>query len=156
MAGISVPKEEVEALKEGTKLMVVMLLLSTKSFSATSLKKTMEFAWAPAQGVTFRDLAEDNRFIVQASCLGDWQRITEQGPWIFRDHGPLIEKYDGSCKASSVPLNRIHAWVQIHDIPELFRKKQIMTDLGSKYRGGSHRRHEWWRVCVGENLARCA
>ncbi|KAM0892438.1 hypothetical protein ACQ4PT_025747 [Festuca glaucescens] len=129
IAGISVAKEKVDALKEGTKWVAVMRLLLTKSFSVASLKKTMEFAWAPAQEVTFRDLAEDNRFIVQANCLGDWQRITEQGPWIFRDQGLLIEKYDGSCKASSVPLNRIHAWVQIHDIPELFRKRQIMTEL---------------------------
>jgi hypothetical protein len=70
----------------------------------------MRFAWALAQQVSFRDL-EENRFIVQANCLGDWQRITEQGPWIFRDHGQLIEKYDGSCKASMAELNRIHAWV---------------------------------------------
>jgi hypothetical protein len=131
IGGISVAKEEVEALKEGTKWMAVMRLLSSKAFSAASLKKTMEFAWAPAQEVTFRDLEEDNRFLVQARCLGDWQRITEQGPWIFRDHGLLIEKYDGCCKASSVPLNRIQAWVQILDIPELFRKRQIMEDLAA-------------------------
>jgi hypothetical protein len=71
-----------------------------------------EVRLGPAQEVTFRDL-EDNRFVVQANCLGDWQRITEQGPWIFRDHGLLIEKYDGSAKASMVELNRIHAWIQI-------------------------------------------
>ncbi|KAK1618262.1 hypothetical protein QYE76_023779 [Lolium multiflorum] len=77
IGGISVAKEEVEALKEGTKWMAVMRLLSSKNFSAASLKKTMEFAWAPAQEVTFRDLEEDNMFLVQARCLGDWQRITE-------------------------------------------------------------------------------
>ncbi|KAK1619778.1 hypothetical protein QYE76_025295 [Lolium multiflorum] len=101
IGGISVAKEEVEALKEGTKWMAVMRLLSSKTFSAASMKKTMEFAWAPAQEVTFRDLEEDNR------------------------------KYDGCCKASSVPLNRIQAWVQIHDIPELFRKRQIMEELAA-------------------------
>ncbi|KAM0874799.1 hypothetical protein ACQ4PT_037197 [Festuca glaucescens] len=128
MGGISVAKEEIDALKEDTKWMAVMHLLSSKTLSAASLKKTMQFAWAPAQEVTFWDL-EDNRFIVQASCLGDWQRITEQGPWIFWDHGLLIEKSDGSCKASLVQLNRIHAWVQIYDIPELFCKKEIMMEL---------------------------
>jgi hypothetical protein len=43
----------------------------------------------------------------------------------------LIEKYDGSYKASSVDLNRIHAWVQIHDIPEIDRKKPIITNLAT-------------------------
>jgi hypothetical protein len=64
--------------------MAVMKGLSGKPFSATSLKKIMHFAWAPAHEVYFCDL-EDNRFIVQASCLGDWKKITEQGPWIFWD-----------------------------------------------------------------------
>jgi hypothetical protein len=90
----------------------------------------MEFAWTPAKEVTFRDV-ENHRFIVQANCLGDWQRITEQGPWIFRGHGVLIEKYDGSRKASEVELFRIQAWVQIHDVPELFRKKAIVAGLAA-------------------------
>jgi hypothetical protein len=130
IAGIFVAKSEVDALKESTKWMAVMKLLSPRPFSATSLKKTMRFAWAPAQEVSFREL-EDNRFIVQANCLGDWKRITEQGPWIFHEHGLLIEKFDGSRKASAVELNRIHAWVQIHDIPEMYRKKPIITGLAA-------------------------
>ena len=128
--GLFVAKNEVEALKEGSKWMAVMRLLSPRPFSAISLKKTMRFAWAPAQEVTFRDL-EENRFLVQANCLGDWKRITEQGPWLFRDHGILIEKYDGSCRATGVELNRIQAWAQIHDVPELYRKKPLISGLAT-------------------------
>jgi hypothetical protein len=126
--GLVVAKSEVESLKEEVKWMAVMRLLTSKPFSSVSLKKTMHFAWAPAKEVTFIDI-EENRFLVQANCLGDWKKITEQGPWIFRDHGLLIEKYDGSCRASAVELNRIHAWVRIHDIPELFRKRSLMLGL---------------------------
>jgi hypothetical protein len=46
IAGISVAKNEVESLKQDTKWMAVMCLLSPKPFCATSLKKTMKFAWA--------------------------------------------------------------------------------------------------------------
>jgi hypothetical protein len=123
--GLFVTKDEVESLKEEAKWMVVMKLLTTKPFSVVSLKKTMRFAWAPAQEVVIRDV-EENRFLVQASCLGDWKRITEQGPWLFRDHGLLIEKYDGSCSVKSVELNRIHTWARIHDIPELYRRKKLI------------------------------
>jgi hypothetical protein len=130
IGGVVVQKEAMESLKEGTKWMAVMRVLTSRPFSAISMKKTMHFAWAPAQDVTFRDV-EENRFVIQANCLGDWQRITEQGPWIFREQGLLIEKFDGSCKASAVELNRIHAWVQIHDVPELYRRKQIMTELAT-------------------------
>jgi hypothetical protein len=117
--GFFVAKGEVESLKEEVKWMAVMRLLTTKPFSAISLKKTMRFMWTPAKEVTFRDI-EENKFLVQANCLGDWKKTTEQGPWIFRDHGLLIEKYDGSCQAAAVELYRIHAWARILDIPELF------------------------------------
>jgi hypothetical protein len=126
--GLFVAKSEVENLKEEAKWMAVMRLLTTKPFSAISLRKTMRFAWAPAKEVLFCDV-EENRFLVQANCLGDWKKITEQGPWLFRDHGLLIEKYDGSCSAKSVDLHRIHAWVRVHDIPELYRKKHLIWDL---------------------------
>jgi hypothetical protein len=78
--------------------------------------------------VYFRDL-EDNRFLVHGSYLGDWKNITKQRPWLFRDHGLLIEKYDGSCRATAVDLHRIHAWIQIHDIPELYCKRPLMEGL---------------------------
>jgi hypothetical protein len=159
-----VVKEEVENLKKEAKWMAVMKVLTTKSFSAILLKKTLRFAWAPAKEVFFRDL-EDNRFLVQASCLGDWKKITEQGPWIFRDCGLLIEKYDGSCHAGVVELHRIHAWAQIYDVPELYRrKKKLMWDVagsigeveavdmnGGSLDGGDHVRVRVWldvRKCL--------
>jgi hypothetical protein len=43
------------------------------------LYASSRFAWAPTKEVNFRDL-EDNMFIVQANCLGDWERITKHGP----------------------------------------------------------------------------
>ena len=95
--GLAVAKEEVETLKEGTKWMAVMRLLSSKMFSATLLKKTMMFAWAPAKEVTFREL-ENDKFIVQANYLGDWQKITEQGLWIFHDHGLLLRSMMGAAR----------------------------------------------------------
>jgi hypothetical protein len=112
----------VESLKEEAKWMAVMKLLTTKPFSDVSLKKTMRFAWAPAREVVIRDV-EENRFLVQASCLGDWKRITEQGPWLFRDHGLRIGKYDGNCSAKSVELNRIHVWARFMISPSYTRKR---------------------------------
>ncbi|KAM0910939.1 hypothetical protein ACQ4PT_013813 [Festuca glaucescens] len=126
--GLCVAKSVVENLKEEKKWMPVIRVLTSKPFSAASLKQTLRFAWAPTQEVTFRDV-EENRFLVQANCLGDWKRITEQGPWIFRDYDLLIEKFDGSCRAAAVELNRIHAWVRIHDIPELYRQKKLIKGL---------------------------
>ena len=70
LGGVFVAKDEVETLKEDTKWMAVMWLLTSRPFSSMSLKKTMMYAWAPAQEVTFREL-DDGSFMVKANCLRD-------------------------------------------------------------------------------------
>jgi hypothetical protein len=70
----------------------------------------MDVAWGFAKSWTIR-LVEDNLFILQVSCLGDWNRVMNDGPWIFRQMGVMVEPYDGVADPASVVLNRLHAWV---------------------------------------------
>jgi hypothetical protein len=48
---------------------------------------------------------------------------------LFRDHGLLIQKYDGSSRDATVKLNRIHACTKIHGVSQLYRKKALITGL---------------------------
>lgn len=64
-------------------------------FSSQSFFSTMQFAWNMAQGVTFRAV-EDNLFVVPVFCLGDWQKLMEEGPCLspsVADHplGPATD-----------------------------------------------------------------
>ncbi|RCV30780.1 hypothetical protein SETIT_6G123000v2 [Setaria italica] len=63
--------------------MAAARLLIEKHFAEQSLQSTMRAAWNTAREVVFRPI-EKNLFVVQAFCLGDWKRIMEDGPWIFR------------------------------------------------------------------------
>nr|TKW09913.1 hypothetical protein SEVIR_6G132700v2 [Setaria viridis] len=63
--------------------MAAARLLIEKHFTEQSLQSTMRAAWNTAREVVFRPI-EKNLFVVQAFCLGDWKRIMEDGPWIFR------------------------------------------------------------------------
>ncbi|KAE8810974.1 hypothetical protein D1007_12332 [Hordeum vulgare] len=72
----------------------------------------MRMAWSLAQGVTFSALGE-NLFSITVNCLVDWKRITEEGPWLFRDHGVLIENYDGFTKFDEVVLDKLAVWIQV-------------------------------------------
>ena len=71
--GVFLAKAERGDLPE-VKWMVVGKVLTDKGFSAQSLEKTMKAAWNTAKDVVFRPI-EENLFIVQAFCLGDWKRI---------------------------------------------------------------------------------
>uniref|UniRef100_A0A452XY64 Uncharacterized protein n=1 Tax=Aegilops tauschii subsp. strangulata TaxID=200361 RepID=A0A452XY64_AEGTS len=73
-----------------------------KSFSQVAFYKDMRAAWNPAQPVRFRPVGP-KLFVVQASCLGDWERMMYQGPWLFRNLLVLMVPYDGFTKAEEVP-----------------------------------------------------
>ncbi|KAM0920396.1 hypothetical protein ACQ4PT_007544 [Festuca glaucescens] len=75
-------KEEIKNWPE-VKWLAAARILSGKSFSLESLERTMHSAWASTREVTFHAM-KTNLFVLQAYCLGDWKRVTEEGPWLFR------------------------------------------------------------------------
>ena len=76
---------------EEAEFMALATVHTNKPFSRGSFYDTMRLAWSLAQGVTFKPLGE-NLFSLTVNCLGDWKRVTEEGPWLFRDHRVLIHK----------------------------------------------------------------
>ncbi|KAK1665276.1 hypothetical protein QYE76_053435 [Lolium multiflorum] len=54
--------------------------------------------------------------IARFACLGDWEKVTEGGPWAFRGNLVLMAPYDEFSKPSSIKLNHIDIWIQIHDL----------------------------------------
>ena len=79
----------------------------------------MRAAWDLAQEVQFKPL-EDNLYTTQFSCLGDWERVTRDGPWPFLGDAVILKPYDGLAKLSTVQLDTIEIWVQIPDVPLLY------------------------------------
>ena len=63
---------------------------------------------------------EDNLYTLQFTCLGDWERVMQDGPWNFRGNAVVIEPYDGITKPTEVVLDTITIWFQIHDVPDLY------------------------------------
>ena len=77
----------------------------------------MRAAWDLAQKVNIRPL-EDNLYTLQFSCLGDWERVMEDGPWAFRGDAVILAEYDGFTKPSTIKLDKLAIWAQIHDFPD--------------------------------------
>ena len=74
---------EKEAPPEAARWMALVRVHSSKSYSQFWFFKNMRAAWDLAQEVQFKPL-EDNLYTSQFSCLGDWERVTRDGPWHFR------------------------------------------------------------------------
>ncbi|KAM0913525.1 hypothetical protein ACQ4PT_012094 [Festuca glaucescens] len=113
------------------KWLAVARILTKKPFSMQPLKNTMLAAWNPAQDVTFHEL-EPNLFVLQAHCLGDWKRIMEDGPWLFRGCALMTEPFDGATMVPTVIPSGVQVWAQIHKIPPLFRRKEVIVQLARR------------------------
>jgi hypothetical protein len=123
-------KEEVRQWPE-VKWLAAAKVLTNKSFSMEALKNTMLAAWSPAREVTFHAV-EANLFVLQAFCLGDWNKITQEGPWLFRGCALMVEHFDGATMAPKSTPKEVQAWIQIHKIPPLFRNKTVLEQLARR------------------------
>ncbi|KAM0838524.1 hypothetical protein ACQ4PT_060902 [Festuca glaucescens] len=123
-------KEEVRRWPE-VKWLAAAKILTRKAFSMQPLKNTMMAAWSPPQEVTFHEL-EPKKIVLQAHCLGDWKRIVEEGPWLFRGCALMKKPFDGAIVVPAIIPSGVKAWIQIHKIPPLFRNKDVTTQLATR------------------------
>ncbi|KAE8809476.1 hypothetical protein D1007_13895 [Hordeum vulgare] len=79
-----VVEEEAHELLEEIRWIALTTVHTSKLFSQSAFYKDMRAAWNCSRQVRFRPIGP-NLFVVQVYCLGDWDRIMQQGPWLFRN-----------------------------------------------------------------------
>ncbi|KAE8778047.1 hypothetical protein D1007_49145 [Hordeum vulgare] len=78
----------------------------------------MRVTWDLAQEVKFRPL-RDNLYTLQFSSLRDRELVMREGPWTFKNKVVVIKPYDGFTRSSTVELNKVEIWIQMHDVRDL-------------------------------------
>lgn len=120
--------EEISELSKASRWLVVAHVNTRKYFSAEAFKDTMKFTWGLANDPEIHE-ADNNLFVIQLFCFGDWNRVMYQGPWIFRGLMVIIEEYDGKGRLCDVVPDMTHVLAQIHDLPDLYRSQPIVDQL---------------------------
>ncbi|XP_020179068.1 uncharacterized protein [Aegilops tauschii subsp. strangulata] len=108
-----------EPVKESIRWLAIGRVHTSKEFGDFWFYKNMRSTWDLAQDVKFRSLG-DKLYTMQFSCLGDWDKVMEGGPWSFRGNPVLMAPYDGFTKPSSIDLCKFKIWMQIQDLPDGF------------------------------------
>ncbi|XP_020148031.1 uncharacterized protein [Aegilops tauschii subsp. strangulata] len=117
--------------EEELRWMVLARVHMDKGFSTYWFFRNMRSAWDLARPVKMKTL-EDNLFQMQFNCLGDWERVTQGGPWHFRGNPVIIVPYDGYSKPTSIELFKFEIWVRIIDLPIAYhgKVKALAAKLG--------------------------
>ena len=76
----------------------------------------MRVAWDLAKEVKIKPL-EENLYTMQFGCMGDWERVMEEGLWAYKGKAVVLAPYDGFTKPSMIELNKVEMWIKIHDFP---------------------------------------
>lgn len=122
-------EDEVEENAPDPRWLAIGKVHTTHEYGDFWFYKNMRNAWDLAQTVKFRSLG-NNLYTMQFTCLGDWNKVMEGGPWAFRGQPVLLAPYDGFTKPSSIDLNTFKIWIQIHDLPDGYEK--LMKPLAEK------------------------
>ncbi|TVT99897.1 hypothetical protein EJB05_54709, partial [Eragrostis curvula] len=126
---------ELEDLIKENRWMALFKVHTTKSFSHAALLKQMRNAWSSAKEITFKVMGS-NLFLVQFQCLGDWNRVMDGGPWIFRGSSVILQEYDGFSNVYEYKLDKIPVWARIQGVPEGLMKKKELAEKVAKKVGG--------------------
>ena len=123
--------EDLDVLCAQSKWVALAMVKTSKPFSHTAFIGNMKYAWSLAKEVKFKALG-DNLFVLQFFCKGDWMKVMEEGPWIFRGNAVLIEEYDGVTRPSAISFRSLAVWARIYDLPLTFMNKSIGKKLADR------------------------
>lgn len=128
---VIVGEEDTKKYAADARWLAIGKVNTTRQFSSSSMFETMKSIWGLAQVPKYREAGE-NLYIFQMFCLGDWKKVVHGGPWLFRGMGMLIEDYDGKQDPESFVFDGLYVWAQIHGIPELYRKIEVVDQLARR------------------------
>ncbi|KAM0863936.1 hypothetical protein ACQ4PT_044253 [Festuca glaucescens] len=123
---------EIDDLVGDVRWLAIFRVYTTKPFSHAAMFKKMRNAWAAAQDVTFKTKGA-NLFLAQFHCLGDWNRVMEGGPWLFRGCAVVLAEYDGFSNVEDYKLDKLPVWARVQGIPDgLMKKKELAERVAKK------------------------
>jgi hypothetical protein len=128
---VFIGKDDLIGMKKKSRWLAVARVNTNKPFSSEALFQTLKHVWGLANDPELREV-DDNLFTFKFFCLGDWNKVMNQGPWLFRKLVVVISEYDGLVAPVEVTLDHAAVWAHIHSIPELYRVQEVVDPLARR------------------------
>ncbi|KAM0843340.1 hypothetical protein ACQ4PT_057771 [Festuca glaucescens] len=108
-------------------IFISMLIVSTK-LVVDSMKKIWK-----VRGIVDMCPLDGRRYVLEFAEEGDFNHITQGGPWRIRDDAVLIEPMKEGEDPEAVKFSSVPIWAQFKDIPFYLLSKELTRDLGRKW-----------------------
>jgi hypothetical protein len=89
----------------------------------------MGHIWRPLKHVTITQ-ADSERFLFQFNHRLDAAKVLEEGPWLYDNYNMVVERIAPDVVPTSVYLNHMDIWVQIHQLPFDMIQPRVGSGIG--------------------------
>ncbi|KAL8543582.1 hypothetical protein ACS0TY_004230 [Phlomoides rotata] len=104
--------------------------LTNQNINFNAMKNRLADIWKPVKGVTIKSIGQ-GRYLFEFYHKLDVLRVMNGLPWSFNNHPLLLHHVQRGEYALRVPLNSLHMWVQVFDIPHGFISKIFVRQIGN-------------------------
>jgi hypothetical protein len=113
------------------RFLAVGVFLSVMAITSRNLIDSMKRVWKIRGHMDTLQLA-DRRFVLEFSEEGDYNHVTNGGPWRYREDAVLVEPLLEGQDPEMVQFTSVPIWVQFKKIPFYLLCKALARDLGRK------------------------
>jgi len=99
-------------------------VLADRQIKFAYFAERMASTWKPVKRVTILQ-AEGERYLFQFHHKMDATKVLDDGPWLYDNFHLVAEKIAPGVVPSSVDLNHMDMWVQVHFLPFGFIQQRV-------------------------------
>lgn len=121
--------EDVKALEEGNKYVLVGRFVTSKPIKFHIMSDMLASIWRPGKGVMISDVTP-NLFLFKFYHEVDVKRVLEDGPWSFENNMLVLKRLGHMENPQEVNLNMAEMWIQAHNLPNDFFTEKVAAAIG--------------------------
>jgi hypothetical protein len=105
-------------------------VLADREIQAAYFSERMARAWKPGKRVSIVK-TDGDRFLFQFHHKMDAARVLDDGPWLYDNFHIVMDRIQPGVVPTSVDLNHMDIWVQVHGHPFCCNQPNVGQGIGS-------------------------
>ena len=107
---------------------VAAKFLTPQVLNTEAIARTFSPLWRSRNGFQVRELGDHTRLFVFDNAE-EIEKILASEPWSFDRHLVVLQRVTNAAPVHEMVFKTVSLWVQVHDIPVSFWKREIAKEL---------------------------